>query len=117
MSKAAPSGFAEPEGAEAEDLGSPNVNDSGLKHKKTFKSDALHLWDMGYNPIPCRGKIPAVKNWTSGAANREQVEAWAKLFPNHNVGIVNTPALDVDCRHEGVVADLLKVLRWCYGLT
>lgn len=83
----------------------------------TFGSVAPLLHNLGYSPIPCMGKRPVVSEWTKGAQNRDQLDAWADQFPAHNVGIVNVPALDVDSYHPGVVEEFLTDLRWCYGLT
>jgi hypothetical protein len=68
------------------------------------------LVKAGYVPVPCHGKAPVRKEWQQlykdGGVNNEQIELWAKVWPNAvNTGILtrDVPTLDVDILNEEAV--------------
>ena len=60
----------------------------------------LTLIDRGYTPVPLHGKIPPLKTWQLlEDVTREQVEMWAKSWPDAgNTGALTRlmPTLDLD---------------------
>lgn len=51
-------------------------------------SAMLHYIDLELPIIPCKGKIPLIKEWqTKQPPNSEEVETWAKTWSEMNVGL------------------------------
>jgi hypothetical protein len=54
---------------------------------------------LGYEPIPCRGKIPVFKHWQDIRIDTDHIIAWGEdYFDAFNTGIRTryTPAVDID---------------------
>lgn len=64
----------------------------------TFGEAALRLLDNGYEPLPIRPgqKRPAPRQWTSLPIDEPQVEAWARQYPDHGVGLRTGALVGVD---------------------
>jgi hypothetical protein len=62
-------------------------------------AEALWLHDQGLWVVPCRGKIPAVKNWPTDRLIHADVKTLLKRRPTLNIAIVlnQSPWLDVEC--------------------
>jgi putative DNA primase/helicase len=60
----------------------------------------VQLHRAGYIPIPCVGKIPAIKEWQKHTeTNEREIELWSRVFwdaTNTGVLTANTPCFDID---------------------
>ena len=65
---------------------------------------------LGYEPIPCRGKVPAVKHWQDICVDADRVIAWSEDYSDaFNTGIRTRycPAIDIDV-YDG---EMVKKIR------
>jgi uncharacterized protein DUF3987/bifunctional DNA primase/polymerase-like protein len=76
------------------------------------------LRDSGYDPIPLRGKNPAMKkDWAwhkLAGASEDQIGMWAKSFPDaDNTGIRcgKTPAFDIDILNPEAAQEVEELTR------
>ena len=65
---------------------------------------------LGYEPIPCRGKVPAVKHWQDICIDADRAIAWSEDYSDaFNTGIRTRycPAIDIDVYD----AEMVKKIR------
>jgi len=103
-------------------------NREGRYSAPTFGEIAEKLLDNGYTPLPIRpgSKAPAPSRWTSIDIDAQRVEAWARNYPDHGVGLrtghlvgIDIDILDADLAWQvKALAErrfgetLLRVGRW-----
>jgi hypothetical protein len=103
-------------------------NREGRYSAPTFGEIAEKLLDNGYAPLPIRpgSKAPAPSRWTSVEIDAQRVEAWARYYPDHGVGLrtghlvgIDIDILDADLAWQvKALAErrlgetLLRVGRW-----
>jgi hypothetical protein len=82
----------------------------------------LQLREAGFDPIPLRGKNPAMKrDWawpTLAGAGADQIDMWAKSFPDAvNSGILckRTPAFDIDVLNPDAAEEIEELTRERFG--
>ena len=82
----------------------------------------LQLREAGFDPIPLRGKNPAMKRdwaWQKLAgAGADQIGMWAKSFPDaDNTGILcgKTPAFDIDILNPEAAQEIEELTRERFG--
>jgi hypothetical protein len=75
----------------------------------------LALIDRGYVPVPLHGKVPPLKSWQQlEKVSREQVEMWAKSWPDaRNTGALTAlmPTLDLDVLDADAVEAVVLHVR------
>jgi hypothetical protein len=81
----------------------------------TFELLANALLRNGHQPIPVRGKIPIIENWTTTPIDRTVIQHWCLTgLDNAGIGLRNQPALDVDVPDQEladlVLADIKELL-------
>lgn len=73
------------------------------------------LLSGGYSPIPCTGKVPALKAWQAHLlTNPEEIALWRKLYPQAiNTGILTrlNPVVDVDLLNEAAAEAVEDLAR------
>jgi hypothetical protein len=72
----------------------------------------LLIKENGYQPIPCRGKIPVLDEWTNlGDATPDDIRAWEPLWVG-NTGIITktTPTFDIDLLDAPTVFDISELI-------
>jgi hypothetical protein len=65
---------------------------------------------LGYEPIPCRGKIPASKSWQNIHIDVDTIAFWGDEYPDAiNTGIRTryTPAIDIDV-YDGEMVEKIR---------
>jgi Bifunctional DNA primase/polymerase, N-terminal len=65
---------------------------------------------LGYEPIPCRGKIPASKSWQNIHIDVDTIAFWGDEYPEAlNTGIRTryTPAIDIDV-YDGEMVEKIR---------
>jgi len=73
----------------------------------------LQVRANGYQPVPVRGKKPALNGWTGlGNASDDDIRSWERLCVS-NTGILTatTPTLDIDLLDAAAVAEIVKLVR------
>ena len=65
---------------------------------------------LGYEPIPCRGKIPVSKSWQNIRIDFDTIAFWGDEYPDAlNTGIRTryTPAIDIDV-YDGEMVEKIR---------
>lgn len=85
-----------------------------------FASEALKLWELGYNVIPVQGKRPVVNGWTKWSRDRQseqEVELMVKAHGHFGIGLVcgltcTAVDIDADCKELlGVIPSTPMIRR------
>ena len=81
--------------------------DTICQDKPTTRQQYLRL---GYEPIPCRGKIPVLNDWQKVLIDADTISSW-DLYPHaRNTGIRThyVPAIDIDV-YDTEIAQRIKI--------
>ena len=65
---------------------------------------------LGYDPLPCRGKIPVSKSWQNICIDFDAIAFWSDEYPDAlNTGIRTryTPAIDIDV-YDGEMVEKIR---------
>ena len=80
---------------------------TGVRFVGEITALRLRLRKAGFDPIPARGKAPAISKWeTKLRADEDEICNWERLSPPaRNTGIVaqRTPAIDLDILNADAV--------------
>ena len=73
----------------------------------------LQVRANGYQPIPARGKKPALDGWTGlGNASDDDIRSWERLcVANTGILTATTPTLDLDLLDAATVAEMIGLTR------
>jgi putative DNA primase/helicase len=73
----------------------------------------LQVRANGYQPIPARGKKPALDGWTGlGNASDDDIRSWERLcVANTGLLTATTPTLDLDLLDAATVAEMVELVR------
>src|SRR5262245_10466940 len=73
----------------------------------------LQVRANGYQPIPVRGKKPALDGWTGlGNASDDDIRSWERLcVANTGILTATTPTLDLDLLDAATVAEMVELVR------
>jgi hypothetical protein len=91
----------------------PDVEDASSTATATPTSFRLQVKANGYQPIPVRGKKPALDGWTGlGTITDDDIRSWERLCVS-NTGILAaaTPGLDIDLLDAAAVAEMVELVR------
>jgi hypothetical protein len=78
----------------------------------------LRLRHVGFHPLPCRGKRPAVGGWPHHDADAAEIARWSKDYPDaDNTGLLtrDTPVIDVDVYDADVAQDMKALVEGIIG--
>jgi hypothetical protein len=73
----------------------------------------LQVRANGYQPIPARGKKPALDGWVGlGNASDDDIRSWERLcVANTGILTATTPTLDLDLLDAATVAEMVELVR------
>jgi Bifunctional DNA primase/polymerase, N-terminal len=73
----------------------------------------LQVRANGYQPIPARGKKPALDGWTGlGNASDDDIRSWERLcVANTGLLTATTPTLDLDLLDAATVVEMVELVR------
>lgn len=83
--------------------------------ERSVVSEMLHYSKLDLAVIPCKGKIPLVKDWQERQqTDKEEVEKWWKTWANMNVGLVLGTAsgiIGIDVDGEAAIVRLKELSK------
>jgi hypothetical protein len=77
----------------------------------------LSLHGAGYVPVPCKGKVPPLKEFTTLAIDAAEIRSWSRRFPfAANTGLLTAlaPAIDFDITNPEAAAAVERLVRERY---
>ena len=92
---------------------------TGVRFVGEITALRLRLRKAGFDPIPARGKAPAISKWeTKLRADEDEICNWERLSPPaRNTGIIaqRTPAIDLDILNADAVVAAEKLITKKYS--
>ena len=74
----------------------------------------LALRAAGFSPVPCNGKAPPMRKWSTIEATITDIQRWDRAYPKAtNTGMLTklTPTFDVDIMNPEAAADVEHLVR------